>query len=214
MKKKKRIDPAGIPDEADEVIVTTSRGVAIVCHPVAAELETVETNLRASVDWPAVPTRTITDVAGSEMEEELSQAYVDSERATDEEKEAWAEYQAALSQATDELRLKRALAIPRLLALKGISLADPSLEEQWTEEHRWMGVDVPADRRERALHFLTTEILGDAKKDTEKILLGIYRASGQDEEVLNRLEASFRSQMGRAEGDAAGKGAGDTGLPQ
>ncbi len=199
------------------VTVTTSRGVVVECLPVGIELESQEANIRESVDWPEKPTRVMTDVADSEIEIELSQDYVGSDRATEEQKAAWSAYWEDLARAEAEFQGKLNEAQPRLIAYKGVRLADPSLAEKWAEDHRWLGMEVPEDERERSLHFLRTEILGDPVEDMTAIMVGIYRASGFDEEVLAEFEANFRPQMGRPGRAAAGDDTGDpaaAGTPQ
>jgi hypothetical protein len=195
--------------EENKVVVTTSRGVQVECLPVAEMFDAQEESLRASVEWPAKPAHTITDVAGSEIEQALTQKWVDSGQASDEEVEAWDEYLVAQAQAQAEYEGKRDEALPRLLAYKGVRLVDESLTEKWTEDHQWMGFTVPDDPRERMLHFLRTEILGNAGNDMVEIMLGIYRASGADPDLMKEAEVFFRGKVGGAAGDAAEGSEGD-----
>jgi hypothetical protein len=177
-------------------IITTSRGVKIECQGIAAALETQESNIRESINWPDKPGHTITDVAGSTMETPLSQAYIDSGHATNEEKDAWAEYLVKLAEAEAEFKVK--LDRPRMLliAYKGIRVVDGDLEKKWAEEHPLMGMTLPDSAPERALHFLMTEIMGDLGDDLAAIMVGIYAASGADPELLGQAEATFRAEMG------------------
>jgi hypothetical protein len=185
----------------DRVLIVTSRGVELECSPIAAEIEQQENNIRDSIDWPAVPTRTIEDVAGSTMTVELTQEYVDSEHSTDGEKEAWTQYRADLVGPNAEFTERLDLARPRLIALRGVKLVEPSLMDEWTRDHEWMGMSVPEDAREKAYHFFMTEILGSLGDDMSAIMVGIYRASGYDSEVLDKVEQSFRAAMGKAGAD-------------
>jgi len=189
------------------VFVTTSRGVEVECLPVADVIEAQEENIRASLDWPVKPTRTITDVAGTEMEAAFSQEYLDSDRATDEEKEAWVEYQIAQAQAEAEFSARINDGRVKLLAQRGVKW-DARLEKEWAKDDEWAGMTVPEDPRERTLHFFRTQVLGNLG-DLYRVLFGIYQASGYDEEVLDLMEASFRTEMGRAGGDEPEDGAGD-----
>lgn len=191
------------------VLITTSRGVEVECLPIADTLDAHEENIRASVEWPEMPVRVMVDVAGSEMESPLSQEYVESAQATDEEKEAWAEYQIAQAEAQAQFKAKLDENRVRLIAFKGVQW-NGKLEEEWAADHEWLGTTVPEGERERKLHFFRTEVLGNIG-DLYTVLFGIYQASGYDEEVLDMMEASFRPEMGRAEGDAAEDGTGDTG---
>lgn len=191
-----------------KVVIKTSRGVEVECLPIADALDAQEQNIRASVEWPEEPTRTITDVAGSEMTEPLSEEYLKSEQATDEQKEEWAEYQAAQAEAEAEFSDKINEGRVRIIAVKGVRW-DAKLEKAWAGDHDFMGMTVPDDPRERQLHFFRSEVLGNIG-DLYTILLGIYQASGYDEEVLDAVEASFRTEMGKpGEGPDVGAGEGD-----
>jgi len=189
------------------VFVTTSRGVEVECLPVADVIEAQEENIRASVGWPTKPTRTITDVAGSEMTEPLSDRYVESAQATEEQKEAWAEYVAAQARAEAEFSRRLNDGRVKLIAQRGVRW-DADLEKEWAADDEWAGMTVPEDPRERTLHFFRTQVLGNLG-DLYRVLFGIYRASGYDEEVLDLMEASFRTEMGRAGGDEPEDGTGD-----
>ena len=194
--------------DENKVTVTTSRGVEVECLPIAELIQAQEENLRAGVEWPEKPVHVITDVAGSQVEQALSQEWINGEGATDEETEAWEEYLAAQARAQAEYEAKREEALPRLLAYKGVRLVDESLMEKWAEDHRWMNMDVPDDPRERTLYFLRTEILGNAEADVVEIMMGIYRASGADPDLMKEAEVFFRGEMGRAGRDAAEGSAG------
>lgn len=195
--------------DENRVIVTTSRGVQVECLPIAEMFDAQEESLRASIEWPEKPVHVIVDVAGSEIEQALTQEWIDNEQASDEEVEAWEEYLAAQAVAQAEYDEKRTPALARLLAYKGVRLVDESLTDKWAEDHQWMGFDVPDDPRERLLHFLRTEILGNAGDDMIEIMLGIYRASGADPDLMKEAEVFFRSKVGGAEGDAAERDTGD-----
>jgi hypothetical protein len=200
-----------LPFEDDgRVVVETTRGVEVECLPVADALDAQAENIRAGIEWPEEPTRTIRDVAGSEMTEPLTEAYIGSGQATDEEKEAWAEYQIAQAEAQSQFSERLNEGRVRFIAVKGVRW-DDELEKTWTEDAEWLGMTVPDDSRERALHFFRSEVLGNIG-DLYTILLAIYRASGYDEEVLDAVEASFRSEVGQPdEGPDAGGGEGDPG---
>lgn len=193
---------------SDRVFITTSRGVALECMPIAAEIEQQEHNIRQAIDWPDVPTRSIEDVAGSTMTVELTQEYVDSEHATDEQREAWGQYLADLAGPTADFTTRLNTARPRLIALRGIRIMDETLIDVWAKDHEWLGMSVPDDPRERAYHFFMTEMLGNLEDDMTAIMVGIYRASGYDSEVLDQVERSFRAALGKSRPDAD---TGDTG---
>ena len=178
------------------VLVTTSRGVTVECLPIASTIEAHEENVRASVDWPEVPTRSVTDVAGSVEEMPLSAEYIKSGYATEEETEAWEAYQAEQARAQAEFDGKYQLGIVRLLAVEGVRVLDAD-EDAWVRRHKWMNMIVPDDPDELALHFFRTEVLGNIQDDLGAIMAGITLASGGDEELIRAAEDSFRLEMGR-----------------
>jgi len=126
------------------------------------------------------------------------------------DKEAWERYLADLFTAQYEFDTKIGEGRPRLIAYRGIRLVDDSLPAKWEKEHEWLGMTVPETPHERALHFFQTEILGNPTTDLYGILLGIYKASGYSDELLEKAEAFFRSQMGRGDGSDAGADPGDS----
>jgi len=194
---------------AGPVLYTTSRGVEVECLPIAAEIEAQEQNIHNSVVWPSLPTRTVTDVAGSTMEFPYSEETI--KTAPDEAKLKWADYLLALQQAQAEYDRRIAEGRPRLIAYRGIRIADETLPARWAQDHAWLGMVIPDDPRERSLHFFMTEILGNIAGDLNSILLGVYRASGYDAELLDKAEAFFRSQMGRRERPDDSRDSGDAG---
>jgi hypothetical protein len=195
--------------DGNKVVVTTSRGVTVECLPIFSTIEAHEENIQASVEWPEKPIRLITDVAGSVVEQPFSEAYIKSDRATEEEKDTWNEYQAQQARAQAEFDEKYQVGVVRLLSTDGVHLIDVD-EDAWAEKHRWVNMTVPEDPNERALHFFRTEVLGNIEEDLAAIMAGITLASGGDEELIRAAEASFRAEMGQARRDAAGDDTGDT----
>ena len=196
-------------DDAGPVLYTTSRGVEVECLPIAAEIEAQEQNIRNAIDWPDIPKRKVTDVAGSTAEFPYTEVSI--ETAPDEDKLKWADYLLAQERAQVDYDRRIAEARPRLIAYRGVRVVDEALPTQWAQDHIWMGMEVPDDPRERSLHFFMTEVLGNIAGDLNSILLGIYRASGYDADLLDRAEAFFRSQMGRRERPDDSGDSGDTG---
>jgi len=198
------------PEVVDDsrVIVTTSLGVHIECHPVITEMEVLEENIRAQFEWPDVPERDISNTvppdAGPEWPRSLvlTQELVD-KSGTDDEKVIWAEYLAAHGAVDTEYGAKLMDGRVRLFCLRGITVLDQKPEEEWVEEHEFMGMVVPEGRLERKLHYFRTEVLGTAT-DMFVITKGIYQAAGVDKEALDEYEATFRGEMGRAVGEAFG----------
>ena len=213
---KKKVKKRKAPLSDNRVLFTTSRGVIGECMPVAGALEAIEANIRNSIDWPELSTRTITDVAGSEMELPLTQEYVDGNEATDEQKEAWADYIIAEQAARLEFNTRYSTGLAKLLAWEGFKpLNIEALQAKWAEEDEWLEMTIPEGERERAYHFFQTRVLGNADTDTKGIAAGIMRASGYDKEVLDEYERRFRAGLGKStEGNGTGENQGDTGIPE
>ena len=206
-------------DDPNKVIITTSRGVRLECHPIITEIEAQEENIRAQFEWPEVPHRDISHTvppdAGPDWPrtKELTQSYVDGEHVSDEDKETWTEYTEATAKVDAEYTAKLNDARLRLLVLRGVTVLDERPEAEWIEEHEWMGMVVPENPLERRLHYFRTDVLG-AMSDTLEIMKGIYRTAGVDEEVLDEFEQSFRDQMGRTIREALGSDQGDAGAEE
>ena len=206
---------ARVLDDLDKVIVETSRGVHVECHAIIAEIEAQEENIRAQFEWPDVPQRDISHTvppdAGPEWPRTtgLTQAHVDGDFSTDEEKAVWTEYTDEHASVNAEFSAKLNDARLRLLVLRGVTLIDAKPEEEWIQEHEWLGMVVPENPLDRRLHYFRTEVLG-TPMDVFAITKGIYRAGGMDAEVLDRFEDSFRDQMERAVREALEADQGDT----
>ena len=212
---KKKVKKREAPLLDNRVLFTTSRGVTGECMPVAGALEAIEANIRNSIDWPELPTRTITDVAGSEMELPLTQEYVDGNEVADEQKESWADYIIAQQAAQLEFNTRHSTGLAKLLAWEGFKpLNVEALQAKWAEEDEWLEMTIPEGERDRAYHFFQTRVLGNADTDVKGIATGVFRASGYSREVLDEYERRFRADLGQPEdGDGTGEDQGDTGTP-
>ena len=196
---------AELPEEIpDRVLIVTSRGVEVECLPIGAEIEEQESNIRARFTWPAAPQRVMVDVAGTQAHVDLTPEFLKTPEATEEQKSDYAVYKTEWDRVEAQFQAASSLARARLIALRGMRLTDPALADLWAKDHEWLDMVVPADPRERAMHFFLTEIVGNAALDTMAIMVGIYKASGMDPEVLARVEASFRNQVGGRNGADAG----------
>jgi len=189
----------------DRVLVVTSRGVEVECLPIATELEQLDINIRGGFTWPECPQRTMRDVAGTEAHVDITPEYLATPGATQDEMTDYALYEMKHREVEAACQNQLANARARLMALRGVRVTDPALPDKWQADHEWLGMAVPADPRDRALHFFLTEIVGNPGADMIAIMSGIYRASGADPEALDKVEASFRNTLGR------GKGAGSNG---
>lgn len=200
-------------EEDGRVIVETSRGTRGVCKPIAMMIESQESNIRESVDWPEIPTYTFTDVAGTEIERQHTQGTIEDPATSEEDRVAWADYLLAQQAAQAEFDERRNNGLLRLLAFEGFEVLDGA-DDGWERRHELYGMVVPTDEFEKTIHYFQTEVIG-TQDDVFNIMLGIYRASGYDEEVMAKVEAGFRAEVGQTgeagAGNAPEPGAGDPG---
>jgi len=187
-------------DDDGKIVVTTSRGHRVECLPISTLIDQVRAQYEDRM--PDAPTYTITDAGGSTVEVPHTAETIADDATSAEEKQAWGEYQAQVAEIEAEMN-ERTL---RAVAVKGIRVLTMPPEEEWVEEHEFMGLVVPEKAHERLYHYIRTDVLGTAQ-DGVDIMAGIYRASGVDEEVLARIEGSFRPEVGRSEGADAGASA-------
>ena len=145
----------------------------------------------STLDLPAPPTYTFTDAAGVEVTRAYDERSIEDPKATDADRAAWARYQQELR----AIKLEREDQMMRRLILKCVEILDMPPEDEWVAEHRDVfGYDVPDGRLERVLHFARTEVI-ITPSDYVKVMTGVVRASGADEEVLDLLEAQFRDSV-------------------
>lgn len=141
---------------------------------------------------PEPPTYTFTDAAGEEVTVPYDEKAIQDDKATLEDKLAWLQYQedlAAWQVEAGELQVKRTL-------LRAVELVDPNdgPNDDWEEEQRFLGLDVPDGRAARKYAFLRSEVVR-TPQDIAEVYKGILKVSGADQEVLDALEARFRSSL-------------------
>jgi hypothetical protein len=203
--KKKAVERESPFADDGRVYYTTSRGVEVECLGIIDAIQEQENNIRAQIDWPVAPTYKFSD---DEIERPHTEESIKDPKTTDEERQAWNEYKAALAVANADFNARIAEARMRLLATRGVRIVDyERREKQWIEEHEWLGMKVPEDARERLVHFFKFEVVGESLDDVIGITKGIYIASGADPEVVAAGEESFRASLGRSERADAGAGA-------
>lgn len=187
-------------EDDGRIIVTTSRGHKVECLPISTLIDQVRAQYEDRM--PEAPTYTITDAGGSTVEVPHTAETIMDDATPDEEKQTWTEYLVQTAEVEAEMN-ERTL---RAVAIKGIRVLDMPPEEEWLAEHEFMGLAVPESPHERLYHYVKVDVLGTAQ-DGIGIMAGIYRAAGVDEEVLARIEGSFRAEVGEREGADASAGA-------
>lgn len=170
---------------------TTSRGVTIGLLPIPFLLD----QARASVKFPEPPIYEIVNVAGDIEKHSHDETTLE----TEEDKAQWTAYVEAKDKAEVKLREN----MLRAMLTKGVVIEMPK-DDEWVKDQEWCGVQVPAEPRERRMHYILTEVIG-RPDDLSNIMIGIGRISGVAEEALATAEDSFRAALGRGEGQATGE---------
>lgn len=187
-------------DAQGRVIVTTSRGIRVVCKPVATMLDGIDEEEHrkalAEVGVPSVPTYEVKDVSGDVSAVEYDQEAIDDPNTPDEDREAWEEYRDKLAQAEALAQQRSNDRMMRIIAVSGTEILDPEPEDEWTARHEFMGWDVPKNKYERMYHYFRREVVG-TQDDGYKLIAGISAASGMSQEVLAVIEDRFRRAMGQ-----------------
>jgi hypothetical protein len=189
--------------EDEKVIVTTSRGQRVECLPVLAMLEAIRMEEEEKIPPPV--TYTVTDVTGDTQEREHDAESIQDKRTTDEERAAWHERQEVIAEIEGRIN-ERTL---KVIGTKGIRMLDMPPDEEWIEEHAFLGFDVPKTKIARLYHYFTTEVIG-TPQDGLDIMAGIARVTGADEEVVGTIEDRFRTEMEKPQGEDAQGDQGDT----
>ncbi len=161
---------------------TTSRGITIEFLPIPTLLE----KLQAQHPTPEPPTYEVKTAAGPVEKHAHNETTLE----TDEDKAAWADYQARLKAARDKFNS----ALMRLVMLRGIK-ADLPEGNAWIEEQEFIGLSVPEEPHERKIYWLETEVLAN-EADYMAAVSGVMEASGVPEEVISEAQASFRGPLG------------------
>ena len=108
---------------------------------------------------------------------------------TDEDRAAWAAYQAADNEFEQEINLR---------VLKAVCLAvdvDPMQDKAWREEQAVIGVDLPENPAELRLQYVQTQVIKSAD-DTARLMTAVMVISGlMDEDQAAAAEAAFRGEM-------------------
>lgn len=160
----------------------TSTGVTLEFLPIPLLIE----KMREQHPLPEPPTYEVETAGGAK---ELH-PHDTTTLTTDEERAAWADYQARLAEATADDNLR----FMRLVMLRGIKFDLPPTDD-WIEAQAYIGLTVPTDPLNRRIHWLETEALA-TKEDYVALLRGVMGASEVPEEVIRAAENSFRGQVG------------------
>jgi len=182
-------------------LYTTSSGQQIPLRPI--HVKTLdEISLRwAEVEKIAPPTYTVEVVGGGT--EEI--AHDPTTLQTDEDKQAWRDYQVELAEAIEQHNEDSV----RVLVTFGVDMEPP--DDEWEKSFEFCGISVPTEPAERKVFYFQRVVLTDPIDEqllVRKIQL-ISRLSGEE---LERVDALFRRAVEGGGGvDTAEQAAGDAG---
>ena len=191
-------------EEDGTVIVTTATGWAVVCQPVADLLLRVGRNI-ADPTPPEPPTYVIAGIGEATERRAYDAVAAADDKTPPEDKEKWAAYveaKAAYDSEVAESERRRNEMRGRFLALRGVKVRGlPADLEAWAEEQEMLfglTIDTTLPRPTALLLAFIDQNVVRTADDGAKIVAGILRASGMDQEALDSVEATFRNTMGQA----------------
>lgn len=184
-------------EETPKVFVT-SMGIEV---PLRAISPLLMQRVHSSVPLPQPPTYEVEIVGGAK------QTFYHDEESVAEDPEAkrlWDQYKDDLAEAR-ALRNNRAL---RVMLYKGTAMQLPE-DDDWIDEHKFLGLDVPDDPRELYQYYLETEVLG-SPQDVERLMNAISELMGVKTEDVNAAMESFRDPMGEGRNGETAEGIAQT----
>ncbi len=178
----------------DKTFTTTAGHVISVQAVPPMLIEEVRLRAQATVEVPPKPTYEVELPDGSPMTYEHDEQSI----TTDEEKAAWAKYQAALTRREQVSATK----VMELFMAKG-TIIEP--DGDWGELQEYFGIELPTNPIARKIHYLRTELLTTVD-DINGLMGAVMEASGIDRTVLEAARNSFRGQLRQETDTAAGTG--------
>ena len=188
------------------VIVTTSTGHRVECLPYGDDLMRAGSAL-VLPDKPSPPTYPLGEPGedGTVIRVPYTAQSIDGSDVPAEDTEAWGQYLLAMREYNIQLASVQAqanLMKSRVLIHRATRVLDlpPDLNAWAQERLDFYGIPAPSDEKELLFDYFTSEV-SKTLDDVLALMSGIMRATGIQEEVLDRFEDNFRHSMGRAEGD-------------
>lgn len=182
---------------AKPLIYRTLEGMEVPYGPVSTKLTAlVDIKYPTDVPPPTYRIETITD----DFEEHPHDAEsIKSESTTDQERAAWAAYEAE----KERLTKKHNEELIRVCFLQGIKLALPD-DDSWLDPHRYLGADIPEDPHDLRLYWLFTEVV-KTDHDIYNLARAILGAANAYLGMRAVAASTFRGALGRTGGaDASG----------
>lgn len=190
-----------------KVIVTTSTGWQVECLPYGDDFMRAGTAL-SFPEKPAPPTYLLGEPEEGERQIRVpyTETSIDDEKTPAEDTEAWGKYliaRSAYDRETAILQTQQSLMKARVMIHKATRIIDPPDLTAWAKERdEFYGIPRQSSEESILFEFYTAEI-SKSSDDILKIMAGIMRATGVEEEVLDQFEINFRDTVGGSEGENA-----------
>lgn len=101
--------------------------------------------------------------------------------------QAWEKYQQTLN-------AEKAERTTALIIYDGIELE--TIPEDWIEQHKWLGIEIPDNKFDLKVHYITTELIKSVF-DLQEIIVSIRELGmkGVDQDAVTAAENSFRDSQ-------------------
>lgn len=166
---------------------TSSRGTEALIFPMPPMLmEKIEQAVEAQLGpRPEPPTYTIKTASGDEE----THFHTEDTLETDEDRDAWDEYEENSAEWDNELNSR----MLRAIQLECIKPADPE-DTEWAERLEFLGIPVPDNKFERHMLWVEAEFVG-SQEDVLACLMEPMRLAGVPDEEMAAAERMFRGAI-------------------
>lgn len=133
------------------------------------------------------PTYTTKLPGGGSQTHEYDQEAIDDASTPEEDKKLWEQHLKDVAEFNTDFSEQSM----KMILYDGIQCEMP---EDWEEEQRWMGIEIPENKFDLKVHYLQTEVF-KTPLDLQNVVQKIMSASmkGVDEEAVAAAMSSFRS---------------------
>jgi len=169
----------------DNKTFCSSKGVILTLTPVSQfKIDAV----RTSKEEISVPTYEMKVVGGESFSHPMDEEIAKNQGRLDE----WDAY-LAKKKALDAERTKN---FTELLIWEGVCVEVPGIESSWQKECEHFGLSIPEEPIARKLFYVFNELVGTGE-DLSILISQILSVSQIDQEVVDRIRASFRTSLSR-----------------
>ena len=125
---------------------------------------------------------------GAEQKHEYDLEAIEDPSTSEEDKALWEQYQKDLA----EFNVELSNASMNMILYDGVKC---EVNEEWIEEQRWMGIDIPDNKFDLKVHYLQTEVFM-TPIDIQKVIQDVMLLSmkGVDQDAVDAAMRSFRGE--------------------